>query len=150
MEQLQENIIQLLEELKSNIQRNLESNKINASGRTSKSLAVVAYDGGVKLVATQGEHAPLKTLEIGRPGGAVPRGFYGIIKQWSRDKGITFSTESERSTFAYFTANKIATEGTERHKNNVDVYSSEVVKTSQKIKDVIGATIKEKIKNNFA
>lgn len=124
METLYQAIAARLDRLKSDIMAEMERKGENASHRTERSLEVVRYDGGVKLVFAEGERAPMETLEVGRPGGAVPKGFYEIIKQWSRDKGIAFADERERSTFAYFVSRKIAREGTRRHKQHEDIYSS--------------------------
>lgn len=138
-----------LEKLKQDIQLSMATNNINASGRTSAFLNVVEYNGGVKLVAGSGARAPMQTIEIGREGGRVPAGFYNIIKQWTRDKGLNFASETDRSTFAYFTAKKIAREGTARHKENVDVYSTLVAEAVKDIQKELQATIKQTIKLNF-
>lgn len=128
--------IRMLEEAKDAIRANMKAKNINASGRTSASLRVVRDFGSVALVigGTGERTAPLETLEVGRPGGAVPKGFYQIIKEWSRDKGITFANERQRSTFAYFTAKKIKEEGTVRHHAPVDVYTSVVLETADRLK----------------
>lgn len=124
MEEVYKAVEERLNRLAAEIRSEMESKGINASHRTERALSVYRYDGGVRLVIGAGEVAPLETLEVGRPGGRVPKGFYQIIKQWSRDKGISFPSEKERSTFAYFLSRKIAREGTLRHKQPEDVYSS--------------------------
>lgn len=145
-------VLTLLERAKADIQAQMQAKRINASGRTSASLRVEDYGEGMRLVGGGQGAAPVPTLEIGREGGNVPQGFYQIIKQWSRDKGIQFSRESERSTFAYFLARKIAREGTARHKSHEDVYSSVVTQAvadiSQALKGVVGRSISS-IKTNF-
>lgn len=138
-------IIQALENARAEILENMSAKKINASGRTASSFRTEAYDGGFRLVAGGANTAPVPTLEIGRAGGKVPAGFYHIIKQWSRDKGIQFNTESERGTFAYFVAKKIAREGTQRNKTTEDVYSTPAKKAVGVINDIltrmVGSTI---------
>lgn len=124
MEEIYKDVEDRLNRLAAEIRSEMESNGINASHRTERALGVYRYDGGVRLVIGSGEVAPLETLEVGRPGGRVPKGFYQIIKQWSWDKGIAFASEKERSTFAYFLSRKIAREGTLRNKQPEDVYSS--------------------------
>jgi hypothetical protein len=52
------------------------------------------------------------TLERGRSGGRVPKGFTQIIKRWAIAKNLSFSSANDLSRFAYFTAQKIAREGT--------------------------------------
>lgn len=147
---LEQDILRVLTQAKAEIQANMESKGINASGRTSRGFAVEAYQGGIRLVLNHDETAsveckprgmgsvqvgtaPLSTLEIGREGGRVPKGFYYMIKQWTRDKGLQFSTESERQAFSYFTARKIAREGTKRHFEPTDVWSEPVNKAVEQI-----------------
>lgn len=142
----------MLERAKADIQAQMQAKRINASGRTSASLHVEMYDGGVRLVGGGQGTAPFPTLEIGREGGAVPQGFYYILKQWSRDKGIQFAKESERSTFAYFLARKIAREGTARHKSPDDIYSTVVTQAVANINEVLGRYVSgsvSSIKSNF-
>ena len=149
MSEIANNVVQRLEKLKADIQAAMVANNINASGRTSASLAVVEYEGGAKLVAGAGNRAPLPTLEIGREGGRVPKGFYQILVQWSIDKGIAFSSERERHTFAYFLGKKIAREGTARHAVHVDVYSTLTQQAADEIGGMILAEVKELIKSNI-
>lgn len=148
-EDIKGNIVSMLETLKSDIQKRMEIEGINASGITSASFHVEAYDGGVKLVAGGEGAAPIETLEIGRPGGNVPAGFRFILYAWSIDKGISFSSDSERMSFAYLLGKKIQREGTLRNANHVDVYSSLVKEASGKIESKIATALKESIKLNF-
>lgn len=148
---LESEIIKVLTETRDEIRANMEAKRINASGRTSESLRVQTYEGGVRLVGGYNktrdvpnspgiygsETAPIPTLEFGREGGKVPRGFYYIIKDWTNAKGLSFENESERATFAYFVAKKIAREGTKRHDTHADVYSSPTVKAKEKINMII-------------
>ena len=152
--ELSDEIIRIIEQAKQEIQANMASKGINASGRTSRGFAVETRGGSIALVLRHNETAtiecspngfgsvevgtaPLNTLEIGRPGGKVPRGFYYMIKQWTRDKGLQFATESERQTFSYFAARKIAKEGTKRNYRHEDVYSEPVKKAEAAIKDAL-------------
>lgn len=161
---LESDIINVLEQTKQEIRANMEARRINASGRTSASLRVETYDKGVRLVGgTEGTHrvteypawrgtadapdtAPIPTLEFGRKGGDVPRAFYYIIKQWSRDKGLQFGSESERGTFAYFVARKIARDGTQRNKQHTDVYSTPVENAKERITQAIQASVNNTLK----
>lgn len=128
-----------LQQCRSEIQANMASKGVNASGRTSRAFDVRKVAGGYELVLRHDIQvaipkkprgfgsvfvgtAPLETLEVGRPGGKVPSGFYYIIKQWTRDKGLSFGSETDRQRFSYFTARKIAKEGTKRNKRNVQIY----------------------------
>lgn len=142
---LESDIIRILTETREQIRANMEAAHVNASGRTSASIRVEPYDGGVRLVggydtthpvsdypdgsADAPDTAPIPTLEVGRKGGGkppVPRGFYYIIRQWSRDKGLQFASERERSTFAYLLSRKIADTGTKRNTEPVNIYSEPV------------------------
>lgn len=134
---IRQNIAAILERCKADIETNMETQNVNASGRTVGSLAVVSDDKGLRLGLFGNAHAPLGTLEVGRAGGRVPAGFYQIIKQWTRDKGLQFVTESERGTFAYFVARKIAREGTQRHRLPVDVYSTPTKAARNDIESVL-------------
>lgn len=134
---IRNSILTILERCKSDIETNIETQNVNASGRTVGSLAVVSDDKGLRLGLFGNSHAPLGTLEVGRAGGRVPAGFYQIIKQWTRDKGLQFASESERGTFAYFVSRKIAREGTQRHRLPVDVYSTPTKAARNEIESIL-------------
>lgn len=126
----------ILTSARDNIRASMESKGVNASGRTSASLQVVQRGDSIMLIKAAGNNAPMQTLQTGRAGGKVPAGFYDIIKQWSRDKGLSFANERERNTFAYFTARKIAREGTARHKEPIEVYDTIVDDAVEEIRSV--------------
>ena len=149
MADIRQNIEAILERCKSDIATNMETQGVNASGRTMGSLAVVSDGAGVRLGLFGNSHAPLGTLEVGRAGGNVPVGFYEIIKQWTRDKGLQFGTESERGTFAYFVARKIAREGTQRHILPVDVYSTPSKAARNAIESVLRQMVKVGIQTSI-
>lgn len=138
--ELEIQIVKALEHARDEIRANMAAKKINASGRTSDSIAVQVYNGGFRLVGGGKGAAPIPTLEYGRSGGKVPRGFYDILIQWSRDKGLQFASEQERHTFAYFLARKIAKEGSERFRKpetRQDVYSTPVMNAKTAIQQII-------------
>lgn len=99
-----------------------------ASGRTIQSLRVESSEDGGTLFGRKA----FGTLETGRKGGRVPAGFYQIILQWVKDKGIQVE---KPKTFAYFVARKIAREGTSlyRQGGRADIYSNEIPKTVESI-----------------
>ena len=142
-------VVNILLDVRVEIQSNMESKGINASGRTSRGMQVQRYESGVRLVLTGDDVAPLATLEVGRAGGRVPMGFTDIIEQWSREKGLTFANEKDRRSFSYFTARKIAREGTERHKMPVDVYSDAVTRGVDKIKQLVNAQVTQYVHQNL-
>lgn len=101
MENPEEYIKRILEQARDEIRASLSGQKVNASGKSSEGFQVRFQDGRAQLYYTRSDGAaPLSTLEKGRPAGKVPRNFVEIIEQWSRDKGLTFSSEKERRSFA--------------------------------------------------
>ena len=144
---MKQSVINILNQAKTDIQNNMSRLGINASGRTSASLVVEEYENGVRLVSRGENIAPFPTLEVGRKGGKVPKGFYYTLIQWSRDKNISFASESERKTFAYFLFQKIASEGTERHRHpNIEVYTPIIQSVKKEIEKIFFAKIVEEIK----
>lgn len=149
-------IEKILTDAVAEIQANLETEGINATGNTSKSIRVEKTDTGFAIVkGGQGtKTAPMSTLEIGRPAGRVPKGFWQILYQWSKDKGIEFSSDRKRQTFSYFLSKRIAEKGTLRHiEGGVNVYSAVldgvVAKIQPRLNDIVKAEIVERITNNF-
>ena len=149
MADIRQDIEAILERCKSDIATNMETQGVNASGRTVGSLAVVSDGAGVRLGLFGNAHAPLGTLEVGRAGGNVPVGFYEIIKKWTRDKGLQFGTESERGTFAYFVARKISRGGTQRHRLPIDVYSTPAKAARNAIESVLRRMVKVGIETSL-
>lgn len=131
--------------LKERIINNHISAGQKASGRTAASLNVMAEADFVSLLGRKA----IGTLETGRKAGPVPKNFYQIIKQWSKDKGLTFESESQRGTFAYFVAKKIADEGTKLFKEGGrnDIYSTEIPLTINKIAERITERFTTEITN---
>lgn len=131
-----DDIIRILEEAKEAIRQNMATEGINATGNTSASFRVERYDGGVRLVmgGTEEKTAPLATLEVGRPGGPVPKGFTQILYEWSIAKGIPFDKDSRRRSFAYLLGRRIRREGTLRHMQPVDVYTTIVLDVADRVK----------------
>lgn len=116
-----------------------------ASGRTIASLKVESTGEGGILWGRQA----FGVLESGRGPGKVPKGFYQIIQQWIKDKGIQIRpvpykrktsskwtpkyTPEERGMMALSgaIAYKIAREGTALHRGGgkEDIYSSGIKRT---------------------
>lgn len=131
-----DDIIPILEDAKTAIQQNMAAEGIDATGSTSRSFRVERYDGGVRLVmgGTAEKTAPLATLEVGRPGGPVPKGFTQILYEWSIAKGIPFDKDSRRRSFAYLLGRRIQREGTLRHMQPVDVYTTIILDVADRVK----------------
>jgi hypothetical protein len=124
------------------------SEGLRASGKTQRSLTFTDT-GDTLRVFTDGTGAPPKTLQRGREGGKVPKGFVGIIKQWIIDKGLTvqqvpyktnrahkYSVEERSLNMASGAiANKIAKEGTERYKQPIDnIYTPALERATERFK----------------
>lgn len=151
-------ITDALTQTRDEIRANMEAKRINASGRTSASLRVEEYPLGVRLVGgsdrthtippgvNASDTAPIPTLEVGRAGGKVPQGFYYIIREWTKEKGLSFANESKRNTFSFFVSRKISREGTKRNVMPVDVYSTPVEKAKQKVFNIVYNNTREAIR----
>jgi hypothetical protein len=127
--QFVQNIAQILLQAREQIRANMAAKGINASGRTSASLQVVQRGSKIALIKAEGQNAPFGTLQYGRAGGRVPRGFFYIIQQWTRDKGFNFENEKHRNAFTAYVVNKVKTKGTNRHETpNTQVYSEPIKK----------------------
>lgn len=141
---LTDDILRILNETGAEIRENMEREGVNASGRTSASIHTRVEGTDFLLVGGGEGAAPIPTLEMGRREGKVPAGFYNIIVQWTRDKGLSFASESERRTFAYFVSRKIGNEGSQRYRDpskRKDIYSTATEKAKEKIKNVMRTTV---------
>lgn len=160
---LESDIIRILSKCADDVRANMQAQGVNASGRTSASVRVREVDGhGFQLVAGQdsdheidaGKHgtmtvrdtAPFPTVEVGRPAGAVPFGFYYIIKQWTKDKGLSFASDSERATFAWFVSKKIKREGTRRNASPIDVYSTAARNAADEVRKVCASFVSKNVR----
>lgn len=132
-------ILERLEKARTNIIAAHKGAGQMASGRTAASIQPEVKVGTDSLEAILWGRPFFQGLETGRRGGKVPRGFYYMLKQWSIDKGIQFAKESERSTFAYFLAKKIAREGTALHRRGgrSDIYTPEIRSVMSDINDMV-------------
>lgn len=122
-------IINRLNILGEEIRQNMAQNNVNASGRTSKAIKVVASDTNISLIVGSGNVAELSSLEKGiAPDEGYKQYMEGTliptIYKWSEEKGLSFSSIRERQSFSFFTARKIATFGTKRYQENVDIYTT--------------------------
>lgn len=126
MEQVQDILKRHLDNVKANISKQMEAYHRNASGRSVASLAV-EISGNVGIL--YGSKSFL-SMEKGRKGGKVPKGFYDIIRQWVIDKGIAVTpipAKSQRAilspeerglrSLAGAIAHKIMKEGTRLYRD---------------------------------
>ena len=161
---LKSEILQILDEARTQIVSNIDSQNIKASGKTQASLKV--EDRGQSLVLVQkAEGAPFETLQYGRKGGKIPRGFNAIIKQWMIDKNVGYDeipykrkpsakwqpkyTPQERGLLARAgqIAASIKDNGTKRFSQpNENVYSDVLTKTIEKLENLMIGKITSEIR----
>ena len=91
-------VLEILETAKIEIQENMATEGINASGETSTSLEV--YEHGDIVGLANSNSNPFETTEEGRKPGNVPRNFTEIIYQWHIDKGLDWGNEKEAKKIA--------------------------------------------------
>ena len=147
MPTLEEQILSRLNDAKDAIVSNIQSKGITASGRTQKAIKVKQEGSSFLLYKESGNNAPMQTLEIGREGGAVPKGFQEIILQWMKDKGISSGNEPKDRSMAFLISRKIEREGTQRFKTpDNTVYSPIVNQVAKDIKNIIVDSVVKTIK----
>lgn len=137
MEQIQSIIKRHLEKVKEKIANQMDANHRNASGRSVASLSVEVADNVGTLYGSKSYLA----MEKGRKGGKVPQGFFGIIRQWVIDKGLSVTPIPAKTSRAILSpderglrslagaiAYKIMKEGTRLHRDGGynDIYTSAV------------------------
>jgi len=115
-----------------------------ASGNTIKSFKVDIFEDYGQLTGRKA----IGTLETGRKGGKVPKGFQAIILKWMQDKGINVK---QPKSFAYLVARKIAREGSLLHRagGRSDIYSKEIPLTIERLVKRLGEAQITEIKNIF-
>lgn len=163
MEDVVKKLLARLELAKAETQKNMESGKINASYRTTKSLEVVQRGSSLLFLKKEGNNAPMSTTEIGRAAGAVPRGFTEIILQWMKDRGMQgtlmpYKTDRPHKYSAQERSNRLAAgaiaygkikrKGTDRHITPKEtIYTPIVEQTVKDIRDILITAITETIKD---
>lgn len=145
-------VVEILEDAKVEIQENMIKEGINASGATSKSLAVTVNGNFVRL-ANENKN-PFETTEEGRPSGKVPEKFTDIIFQWHKDKGLNWGDEEEAKKIAGAVAwGKIRNLGYGRPSGTIfgsekkDIYTPVIGKVRKKLEVDLKNEIELKIKN---
>ena len=152
-------VVNEVEALKARVIANMRAEGAVASGNTIKSLKVVKYADGVKLVSAQ--RMPFGTLETGRRGGRIPHSFNMIIYDWMKQKGIhgqpiPYKTErphkytpQERGdrSLAWVISKHIKERGTSLYRKGGrnTIYSQEIQKTIDKINAKIVAIMKAEV-----
>ena len=144
-------VVDVLELAKKNIQKNMQDENINATGKTSDSLEVVV-DGNT-VILRNSNSVPFETTEQGRPSGNVPKNFTEIIYQWHNDKGLNWGDEKQAKKIAGAVAwGKIRRFGYGRPSGTIfgsekkDIYTPVVEDVTEKIGKMIEAKIIETLK----
>ncbi len=137
MSQVSDILKRHLENVKATIAKQMEANQRNASGRSVASLKVDVNGNVGTLFGSKS----FLVMERGRKGGKVPKGFYGIIRQWIIDKGIAVAPIPSKTNRAILSpderglrslagaiAHKIMKEGTRLHRDGGfnDIYTTAV------------------------
>lgn len=128
---------------------------INATGKTSRSLAFEAEQGHVVIYA-EGEHAPVVTLQRGSGPhvNAEPTGFVEAIREWV---GVRFPSLDERrsESLTWAVVTKIRREGTRLYRETGetgvprDVYSSALERLEEQFAAKVGADFSSYIVNSI-
>ena len=123
-----------LQKIQQRIVQQMSANKRNASGRSVASLRVETTGANGTLWGS----SSFKAMETGRRGGAVPRGFVGIIAQWIQDKGI--SVYNNPHSAAWHIARKIAERGTTLFPKGKpqDIYSKAIAEEFDALTEKLG------------
>lgn len=140
MKSLNDLIKESLEAFIEEFTREMFSRGKNASGKVSESFVIENMGNG--MVLSNGS-MPLSVLQDGREPGKVPYGFTDILYKWSLDKGIQFSSDSERRSFAYLLGRRIAEQGIE---GDPDKWITELLdKFQTKLDDIYYNYVKESL-----
>ena len=137
-----------IEKLKDNIiSRHIAAGQV-ASGRTKAGFEIKM------LTPLHGQlwgYSYSGVLEKGRKAGKTPKEFREIIERWAIAKGITFSSEADRSRFAYFVAQKIRREGTKLYRSggSIDIFSSAIEEMKETLTKELGVIYQQEIKNQI-
>lgn len=125
------------------IRQQMAAENINATGETSASLQVLNDTPQRLTIAAVGEHAPIASLEKGRPPFAeqITEDLIQHLERWVQVKP-GFVLRSTPRQAAEAVARKIAAFGTERYINpRADIYTPAVVKAVEAFRRNVGAII---------
>ena len=167
---LRQQVLQILAAARDDIRQQMQSQGVNASGRTSASIQVRATKNGAQLVGGNSKQhtftvagitfnaydtAPIPTLQTGTAPWSskpqrVPFWFAAHIYQWTIDKALGASDDRERLCMSYAIAKKIINQGTERYRSPIDIYTTAAQKAAGGIRQAVLAATKNEIKAALA
>ncbi|NCA93502.1 hypothetical protein EOM82_09830 [bacterium] len=138
-------IVEILNQIKTDIEANIDASGVSATGKSRNSLRIVEYDKGVKLVSSFKYFA---VLEAGRRPGKMPP--TKPIEDWIYARGLQKETDAKTRGFAFAIARKIGKEGygrpTPPHKGfgstTSNIYSNVLAAYIPILKKEIVSTIK--------
>lgn len=132
---LNDKIFKLFDEVIQDLKNEMEIRNKVASGNTLRSFELRDTTEGYELIQSLDDAAPLYVLQDGREPGRIPYDFTSILEKWSEEKGISFTTEKERHSFAYLLGKRIKEKGIEASPTE---WITEILeKVNIKLEDVI-------------
>ena len=132
---LKNKIFKLFDEVIQDLKDEMEARNKVASGKTLRSFELRNTEEGYELIQSIDDAAPLYILQEGREPGKVPYDFTSILEKWSEEKGIVFTTERERHSFAYLLGKRIKERGIQ---GSPDDWITEILeRVNIKLEDVI-------------
>lgn len=132
---LKNKIFKLFDEVIQDLKDEMEARNKVASGNTLRSFELRNTEEGYELIQSIDDAAPLYILQEGREPGKVPYDFTSILEKWSEEKGIVFTTERERHSFAYLLGKRIKERGIQ---GSPDDWITEILeRVNIKLEDVI-------------
>lgn len=158
---LRQQVLQILAAARDDIRQQMQSQGVNASGRTSASIQVRETENGAQLVGGNSKQhtftvagitfnaydtAPIPTLQTGtapwssRPQ-RVPFWFAAHIYQWTIDKALGASDDRARLGMSYAIAKKIINQGTERYRSQIDIYTTISQRTISEVKQQVKQSV---------
>lgn len=167
---LRQQVLQILAAARDDIRQQMQSQGVNASGRTSESIQVRETNNGAQLVGGNSKQhtftvagitfnaydtAPIPTLQTGTAPWSskpkrVPFWFAAHIYQWTIDKALRAASDKERMSLSFAIARKLINDGSERHRVPVDIYTTAAQKAAGGIRQAVLAATKNKIKAALA
>lgn len=170
MADLKQDILRILAAARDDIRQQMQSQGVNASGRTSASIQVRETEHSVQLVGgNNATHsitvcgitfnayntAPIPTLQTGAAPWSnkpqrVPFWFAAYIYQWTIDKALGAADDRARLGMSYAIAKKIINQGTGRHSSPVDIYTTASQKAISQIREAMLEATHSEIKAAMA
>lgn len=132
---LNDKIFKLFDEVIQDLKNEMEIRNKVASGNTLRSFELRDTTEGYELIQSLDDAAPLYVLQDGREPGRIPFGFTEILERWSEEKGIAFTSERERHSFAFLLGKRIKEKGIQ---GSPDDWITEILeRVNIKLEDIV-------------